>query len=131
MSLDQELASTAIVSMKATANYVLSRILDADGREAYTTAMKDCINYLDFYGTGGLHALTENIKDTQEEVELYKKQFSIFKKDKMARYYLMACSHALDVVNSLETRFIIGSSGTDLKLANRKGLFTYENKSVF
>ena len=131
-SADQELVETAILSMKATANHVLSRIMDEDGRTAYTYAMKECIGLAALYGAPSLELLWKNIQDIQEEVESYKKQFSFFKKEKMARYYLMACDHAFDVITGLEKRFISGYPlGSDIKLIERKGLFTYEDKSVF
>ena len=127
----EELMPLISSSMRATGNYVYSRISHLSGKEAYALAMKECIDYIDFYGIGELESLKDNISNTRCDIDKYY-PISFFKSNKTQReFYFLACDNAEEIVNNLEKRFITGYLGTDTKFFNMKGIYLYENKSIF
>lgn len=122
-------SETMLVLMKSTGNYVHSRIAAESGKEAYKASLDECIKIV---GSGllSLDMIKSQVEAHRAEaVHLYKT--SLFNKRlEEYRCHEMAVDNALDIIRSLEGRFITGQSDTDPKFFRGKGTI-YEDKSVF
>ena len=98
--------------MKSVGRYVHRRTLTQKGREAYLKAMRDCITYTNS-GLTNLELVKTKISSLIDEVDhLYPKSMFNSRATERKHYY-MALGHALEIVNSLEARFITGAADSE------------------
>lgn len=95
--------------MKSMGKFVYRRIPTPKGKMAYHHAMKQAIQYVNsgLESMEMIKARIEGIRD--ESITKYPKRFFNKREDEISHHHL-AVDHALDFVNSLEARFLTGSS---------------------
>lgn len=115
--------------MKSTGNYVHARISSPEGQIAYEAAMRECVQIVSS-GLLSIDMLKSKVEAHRAEaVHLYQRSF-FNKRLEEYRCHEMAIDNALDIIRSLEGRFITGQSDTDPKSFRGKGII-YEDKSIF
>ena len=93
--------------MKSTGQYVHHRILNEDNKDAYHSAMKQCIAFATS-GEQDLFIIKDQVLSVG--INFYKKNpRTLFNKRKQEKLYNdMAVDQALDIINKLEARFLTG-----------------------
>lgn len=116
--------------MKATGAYVYTRLQTPKGKEAYRLCMKSCIEHTKA-GWLTTYMIKCKIEGLRSETEhLYpKKLFS--KKTEEIKCHNMAIDHALEIVSSLEGRFILGQSDAEPRHLKRGCFIYYNNDNLF
>ena len=122
-------SETMAMLMKSMGQYVHRRITTVEGKEAYRLAMKECISCVSS-GLTNLDMIKTKIEGIREEADhKYPKRF-FNKRLEERRLHSMAVDQALDIVNSIEKRFVIGQSDDGPR--NYKGIgLLYEDQSLF
>lgn len=130
----QDALALMLILTKSTARYVHKR-LEKNGkyRGAYTCAMtqsitelKNCIE--DDRTIMYTRSRVEGIKIFADNV--YPKHW--YKSNEECRgYYNMAIDQVLEIIDSLDSRFITGGCDTDPRMFRGRGLHIYEDESVF
>lgn len=103
---------TMLVLTRGTAKFVYKRIDNLKAKEAYKVAMLACIDVLST-GYKNISLIKLKILGIREDVNhLYPTMFLNPKRLEIASYSL-ACDQVLEIVNSLEARFIYGVNISD------------------
>jgi hypothetical protein len=121
---------TMSLLLRSSARYVYNRIAVPDHKKAYKLAMDACLSHID-EGWQSLDILRSKIDSVREDVETHYKKGLFLKNAENIRYYLMACDHADDVINSIERRFITGVYDVETTKLTGKEVDLYEDQSVF
>lgn len=117
------------MSMKATGTYVYRRTLGENNKEAYRISMQKCIMAAELHQGDfkSLKAILRKYKSYAED--LYPSKFLNSKKQERNSHDL-AIAHAVEIVDSLESRFIEGSSDSELRIYRNIG-YTYDATKIF
>lgn len=122
-------SETMAMLMKSMGHYVYRRIGTTEGKEAYRLAMKECIDHVSS-GLTNLDMIKAKIEGIRDEASHRYPKRMFNKRLDEHRCHQMAIDQALDIVNSLEKRFILGQH--DDAPRNYKGRgFVYEDQSIF
>lgn len=128
-ALTLSVSETIVALMRATGNYVYHKISTEEGKAAYKSSLKECIEYASS-GLTNLDLLRTKIEGHRNEAfHLYTKSFFNKRLDEY-RCHEMAVDQALDIVTSLEKRFILGQSDDAPRNYKGKG-YIYEDQSIF
>ena len=115
---------------KATANYIYRRIEYISYREAYAKGMAKCIETMK--NTAHSHSLMRTLVGSIERDLDKDYPQTFFKKFRIEReYYMLAVENSLDIINSIEGRFITGTSDSDPRFYKDKDLFIYRDQLEF
>ena len=118
-----------LILMKSTGYYVYGRLGSSNGREAYRLAMKECIDVASS-GFTNLEIIKTKILSVGENASnLYPTSF-FNKRLESYKCHEMAVANALDIVCSIEKRFITGSSDSASRIYKGIGVLN-EDKSIF
>lgn len=124
------ISETMAMLMRSTGRYVHQRLGTSQGKEAYRLSMQECLNYV----TSGLESIDmikSKIKGHRNEaIHLYTKSF-FNKRIEEYRCHEMAIDQALDIVNSLEARFITGKGDSEPRGYRGKEIVYYEDQTLF
>ena len=122
-------SETAVMLMKSTGHYVYRRITTNEGKESYRAAMQECIDHVS-HGYTSLDLIKAKVNGVYENAShLYPKRM-FNKRLEELRVHQMAVDQALEILHSLEIRFILG--GADDAPRNYKGKgIVYEDQSLF
>lgn len=116
--------------MRSMGKFVHRRLGSIEGKEAYRIAMQDCINYVSC-GLESMTMIKAKIEGVRDEAQhRYPKKF-FNKRIEEYRCHDMAVSHALDIVNSLEARFITGQSDSEPRGYKGYGIIYETNEELF
>ena len=114
---------------RATANYVYKRIDNSSSKEAYKLGMEECISTLK-EGWDNLDLLKMRLRNVADQVDSRYKTSILSTNSSKKSYYLLACEQVIEIVSSLETRFVTGGYDSFYNSFNTE-VFSYENKSIF
>jgi hypothetical protein len=114
--------------MRATGNYTQARITNKLEKEAYIEGMRICIELVSNYEFS--RYLDEVIVDACVQYSSIKKNpFFSFAKPK--DYYEMAYKQTLDIIASIDKRFVSGSADTDPRMYRYIEIDLYSNDRPF
>lgn len=123
-------SETMAMLMRSTGKYVHQRLSTEQGKEAYKLSMRECLKCV----TSGLETVdmikTKIEGHRNEATHLYVKSF-FNKRIEEYRCHEMAIDQALDIVNSLEARFITGQCDSEPRGYRGKGIVYYEDETLF
>jgi hypothetical protein len=115
--------------MKSMGKFVYKRIPTPKGKMAYHHAMKQAIHFVS-QGLESMDMIKARIEGIRDEADTkYPKRFFNKREDERSHHHL-AVDHALDFINSLEARFITGSSDAAPRGYNGKGI-VYDGDELF
>lgn len=122
-------SETMAMLMRSMGHYVYCRLGTNEGKEAYRLALKECIVHVSsgFTNLEMVKAKIEGIRD--EAAHRYPKRF-FNKRDEEVRCHHMAVDQALEIVDSLEKRFILGQHDDAPRNYKGRGV-VYEDQSIF
>lgn len=113
----------SVTLLRATGNHIYYKIQSQTHRDIYEQSMRRCLEFLQ-----------QPIDDAIQLITEYKLQSNIlyptrlFNMHNKAFYHEMACNNAIDVLQSIKTRFIDGGQKHYLVMS---GGWLYEDKSIF
>lgn len=116
--------------MKSTGRYVHRRIEKQSGKDAYRDAMRACIEFVSA-GEYELSTVKAQIEGWKDHLRHRFPNKFLSKRDYERRHHDLACQHALDIVNSIEARFITGSCDSEPRLLRGQGVVYYYDDSLF
>lgn len=115
----------ALMLVRSTGNYVLSKMDTSTGSFIYRKTMLRCIDILS--QSNDLDISESLILDFKSSGNhLYPNKF--FRSNKEIIYHNLGCDQVLDIIHSIRTRFVVGGSNSYKSLKER---WLYEDKSVF
>lgn len=127
--MNKEVLQIMVILMRSTAGYMRSRLSKVEDVEAYTKVMISIIS-LTQIGLLSVEMLIAKIEALRDEAStLYVDSF-FSKKESQRKFHYMAIDHALDIVNSVNGRFVTGLSDSAPRIYKGRG-FLYEDKSIF
>lgn len=129
-SLVLSVSETALILMRSTGKYVYRRITTKQGKDAYRLSMVECIKVVSS-GLENLDMIKTKVQSHLSETEhLYPK--TLFnKRHEEIRYHEMAVYQTMDILESLEARFITGSCDSEPRGYRGKAIDIYEDESIF
>ncbi len=116
--------------MKSMGRYVHKRLETKQSKEAYRLAMQEAINYT----SSGLESIimirarVEGIREYAEHT--YKKTFFNSRREEL-RGHNMAVDHALEIIDAIEARFIIGQADSEPRPYRDSKWYLYEDENLF
>lgn len=129
-SLILSVSETIVLLMKSTGSYVYHRLGTQEGKESYRLSMKECINYASS-GLESIEMIKAKIEGHRSEAQHLYPTKLFNKRVEEYRCHHMAIDQALDIVNSLQGRFITGQYDLEPRGFRGKGIIYYEDKSIF
>lgn len=116
--------------MKSMGRYVHHRLGSLENKEAYRLAMQDCINHVSA-GLESMDMIYARIEGVRDEAQhRFPKRF-FNKRLEEYRCHDMAVDHAMDIVKSLEARFITGQSDSEPRAYRGYGIVYHNNEELF
>ncbi len=116
--------------MKSMGRYVHKRLTTSSGKEAYRIAMQQCINHVSS-GLESLDMIKARVEGVREEViHQYKKTFFNSRREEYKAWNL-AVDQAMEIVNCLEARFIVGQQDAEPRIYRGSKWFLYEDENLF
>lgn len=113
---------------KSTANYVANRLHSKSERDAYLNGMNTAMQAIKaFQGSGAASSVLQKYIDNAEGP--YPKGL-FFKQNEERARYVQALTHALEINNNLQARFVDGMSDHAPKIFKNVG-FIYDDKDYF
>ena len=122
-------SETMAMLMKSMGHYVYRRLGTVEGKEAYRVAMKECIQHVSS-GLTNLDMIKAKIEGIRDDASHRYPKRMFNKRLEERRCHEMAVDQALDIVSSLEKRFILGQSDDAPRNYNGRGI-VYEDQSIF
>jgi hypothetical protein len=124
-----ETSATAVVLMKSMGHFIVKRITDKKGKAAFHRAMASAIEVVSGESTS-IGFIECKLADLHfNELDLYPK--SLFNsREEERRCYALAVNTSLDILHSLNRRFITGQSDEAPRNYNGKG-FLYQSQHDF
>lgn len=116
--------------MRSMGRYVHHRLGTVEGKESFRLAMTDCISHVES-GLESLDMIKARIEGLREEVQHRYPKRMFNKRLEEHRCHAMAIDMAIDIVNSLEARFITGQADDAPRGYRGKGWLLYEDQSLF
>lgn len=123
-------SETMATLMRSMGKYVHRRIGTTRGKEAYRKAMSHCIYFVS--------SNEENLDTIKAYIEGWKHNLHIeypntlFKNRTLEReHHTMACIHALDIVKSIEARFITGTHDAAPRIYRDRNLVYHHDDDLF
>lgn len=117
--------------MKSTGNFVHARIHSEKGKHAYQTGLQEAIETLyEFISreSSNVEMMRDKVKALYDEPEHRFKRRWFSAQAEQERYFIMAVDHAMDVIDSIDSRFIKGGE----RSPRFEGIgLMYEEKKVF
>lgn len=124
------ISETMTMLMKSSGIYVYNRLTTHHGREAYRVAMKECISYVSC-GLESMEMIKARIEGFKAEAEhLYPKRLFNSRYEER-RCHHMAINQALNIVNTLEARFITGQCDSEPRGYKNRGYIYNSNYNIF
>ena len=117
--------------MKSTGHYVHRHILKQQNKDAYVAAVKDCLTVFADEYRDTCASLRVGILSHQAKAEWRYPSKMFNKRDEERKYHILACEHALDIVNSLEKRYIVGGADPEPRGIQAKGRAYVEYENLF
>jgi hypothetical protein len=116
--------------MKSTGRYVHHRIATLKGKDAYLKAMRSCIGVIAL-GFTDLSIVKTKVGAVREEAN--SKYISNFFNDRKieVEYHNMAVDQALEIVNTLEARFITGLHDPEPRAYKNSTMFLNGTEDLF
>ena len=116
--------------MNSMGRYVHRRITTKEGKEAYRKAMHACIGHVSsgLLSLAMIKARVEGVRD--EHIHLYPKKMFNSRREEI-NCHNMAVDQAMDIVMSIEARFILGQSDDGPRGYRNRGWLLYEDQSLF
>ena len=122
-------SETIAMLMKSTGHYVHKRIVGDLGKKAYQVAMQECLDHVQ-HGYTNLDLIKAKVQGVYDNaLHLYPKRM-FNKREEERRCHQMAVDQALEIISSLEKRFIVGGADDAPRTYNGKGI-VYEDQSLF
>lgn len=116
--------------MKSTGRYVYHRLGTQETKAAYHLAMKDCIAYVSS-GLQSLDLIKSKIEGLRTEADHNFPNKMFNKRLEEKHCFNMAINHAMDIVNSLEARFITGQSDSEPRGYKGYGILYDNTEELF
>lgn len=115
--------------MKSTGHYVHRRILKERDKVAYVSGVKDCLLILtdEWASFDDMRTALANTNMVHQRIPT---RFMKSRKEER-KYYVLAYEHALDIVNSLEKRYVTGSGDKEPRGIAAQGMVYFENENLF
>lgn len=116
--------------MKSMGRYVHARLTTTEGKQAYQKAMQFCINETSL-GLTNLEIVKARIQGVREDsIHRYKK--TLFnRRHQEFNAWNLACDQALEIVNSIEARFLNGQHDAEPRMYRNSTWFLYEDENLF
>lgn len=116
--------------MKSMGRYIHHRLGLLENKEAYRLAMQDCIYHVS-EGLESMEMIYARIEGVRGEAKhrFPKKLFN--KRLEEYRCHDMAVDHAMDIVQSLEARFLIGQSDSESRAYRGYGIIYHNDEELF
>jgi hypothetical protein len=126
----QDASDMMLTLTRATANYIHRRIENLSHRNAYAKGMSRCVDAMK--SASFSHSLMrEKLNLIEQSVDQEYKQ-SFFKRFRLEReYYLLAVENCIDIIDSIEARFVTGTCDSDPRFYKNKSLLVYKNELNF
>ena len=124
----QETTYLIVSLMKGTAKYMVLHISDGSTRLIYKNAMKQCIYIMQEYPS--IERCRAEIKCSINNIKLAYPNKWWKSNAKMREYHLLAFAQTLEIISSIEKRFILGSS-CDPNIQSHKVIDIYYNNVDF
>ena len=116
--------------MRSMGKYVHKRITTSEGKDAYRRAMQECIGYVES-GLESLVMIKARVEGVRGDAEyLYPKSLFNSRREEL-RCHNLAIDQAVEIINSIEARFIIGQSDNEPRTYRNKGWLLYEDQDLF
>jgi len=125
-----EHVNTISLLLRASAKYIDRRIMYKHQKDAYRLAITECLYHIE-YGWKSIDVIRQKIQGVRDDVDHYYKVGWFNKNASNRTYYLMACDLADQVIDSIETRFIVGSRDPELKSYRNNKVYLDEDDSIF
>lgn len=109
------------------AKYSIKRIENKNKRLAYVSAIKKCAPF----NESSLCELKEKIKRQAELASLLYKKSIFNTNNSKIEGHALACQHAMDIVNSINKRFIVGEQYSEYKYTYNIGEVIDEDESFY
>lgn len=115
---------------RSTARYVHKNIQSHSGKEAYKIAMLACLEILDS-DLRSLDLIRQKIEGVREDMDQYFKSTLFNSKKSEQYYYNLACTQTLEVMASIEGRFITGMQDGYARKYKGGSVYEYEDEGIF
>lgn len=124
-------SETMTVLMKSVGRYVHKRITSKKGKDAYRYAMKECIQCMS-EGIQNLDMIKKRIEALESEIQArYPTTFFNRTRSEERVHFMMAINQALEIVRSLEGRFLTGMSDASPRGYGDKGTVYHHDEELF
>ena len=123
-------SETMALLMRSMGRYVHRRLGTQEGKDSFRNAMRHCISCVEskLENLDMIKARIEGLRD--EAPHLYPEKM-LNKRLEERRCHKMAIDMCIDIVNSLEARFITGQGDDAPRNYRGKGYVYYEDQSLF
>lgn len=115
---------------KSTGNYTYQRTMNTKAKEAYKIGLISAIEILHL-NFENISIIKTKIQGLREEVDHVFKPSFLNDRTTEILYYCLAITHATDIVENLEKRFITGGSDSEPRKYHKMNVHIYEDNGVF
>lgn len=123
-------SETMALLMRSMGRYVHRRIGTQEGKDSFRDAMRQCISCVES-GLESLDLIKARIEGLRDEAQhLYPKTF-FKRREEEYKCHAIAIEISIDIVNSLEARFITGQGDDAPRGFRGKGFVYVEDESLF
>jgi hypothetical protein len=122
------ISETMATLMRSVGKYVYYRLPKSE-RQAYRHSMKTCIKHVS-NGADSIEHIIKSIEEERHKADVLYKDRLFKRLSSQRNSHLLAIDHALDIVRSLEARFITGQFDPEPRAYKHVGEL-YEDEDLF